>query len=532
MIWPPDYHAEVARRAQIDDAVMATADPVATAYRFYSKRPGRFVTDCCVTYDPRNAGTNRPTTMPFVMFQRQHDLIDELWLCVQTREPLLIEKTRDMGATWACAAFSVWMWLFQDGSSVGWGSRKEQLVDKLGDPDSIFEKIRIIIKNMPVYLVPEGLTQKTHLVYMKCINPLNGSTITGEAGDNIGRGGRKTMYFKDESAHYVRPELIEAALGDNTDVPIDISSVNGAGNLFYKRRHGGGTRVFIMDWRDHPAKNDAWYKKRKDKAVSEGLEHIFAQEVDRDYTAAVSGIFIPAKWVRACIDAHKKLGWTASGLIRVGLDPADDSIDRDRTARTTVHGNIATHCVSWAGEDTSVSAQWTWDHCLEVGADEYRYESNGVGAGIKGKTNELRLGNQLKPDVLKWTAGGGVVNPDAEYAKDKANEDMFADNIAQAWWLLRDRCRKTYRMIEGLETYPFDELFSIDSSTVEEMDELVTEMSQPLRVQDGHGLVRREPKQGPNSMKKRGIASPNRVDSLIIATAPIEDDSAAGVWGR
>jgi hypothetical protein len=26
----------------------------------------------------------------------------------------LIEKSRDMGATWVCCAFSVWMWLFVD----------------------------------------------------------------------------------------------------------------------------------------------------------------------------------------------------------------------------------------------------------------------------------------------------------------------------------------------------------------------------------------------------------------------------------
>src|SRR5690606_18584010 len=133
----------------------------------------------------------------------------------------------------------------------------------------------------------------------KLANNDNGATITGESGDNIGRGGRKSRYFKDESAHYERPELIEAALGDNTDVQIDISSVNGLGNVFHRRREAGVlwepgakiepgmTRVFIFDWRDHPEKTQEWYDRRKARAEREGMQHIFAQEVDRNYSAAV-----------------------------------------------------------------------------------------------------------------------------------------------------------------------------------------------------------------------------------------------------
>jgi hypothetical protein len=46
----------------------------------------------------------------------------------------------------------------------------------------------------------KGFVEKVHDNYMRIINPDNGATITGEAGDNIGRGGRTTMYFLDEWA--------------------------------------------------------------------------------------------------------------------------------------------------------------------------------------------------------------------------------------------------------------------------------------------------------------------------------------------
>lgn len=42
---------------------------------------------------------------------------------------------------------------------------------------------------------PKGFTEKVHDNYMRIINPDNGATVTGEAGDNIGRGGRTTSTF-------------------------------------------------------------------------------------------------------------------------------------------------------------------------------------------------------------------------------------------------------------------------------------------------------------------------------------------------
>jgi hypothetical protein len=59
-----------------------------------------------------------------------------------------------MGATWICAAFSVHAWIYSDGA-IGWGSRKEQLVDRLGDPSSIFEKIRLIVDYLPSFFLPD-----------------------------------------------------------------------------------------------------------------------------------------------------------------------------------------------------------------------------------------------------------------------------------------------------------------------------------------------------------------------------------------
>ncbi len=481
MNWPPDFPAEFERRKQVQQIINSTPSPIDTATSYYGNDCVAFIRDCCITYDPRNPAKGLPAKMPFIPFPKQVDLVGFILGLTDTEDDGLIEKSRDMGATWVCSAISVWMWLYRDGSAVGWGSRKEQLVDKLGDPDSIFEKIRMLIRSLPWYCLPEGFNEKKHLAYMKCINPANDSTITGEAGDNIGRGGRSSIYFKDESAHYERPELIEASLGDNTNVQVDISSVCGEGTVFHRKRMSDSVKTFIMDWRDHPAKTQEWYDKRKAKALDQGLGHVFAQEVDRDYAAAVEGVFIPAEWVRATLDAHLKLGIKPSGTKRAGLDVADEG--GDKNALIAMHGQVVTHIDQWSEGDTGVTSKRAWNYCIDNNIERLRYDSIGVGAGVKAKTNELlempeNAGVNL--EVIGFNAGAGVVNPDDEYSDDKTNRDMFSGAKAQAWWILRDRCHDTYKAVVQGKDIPDERIISIPSD-LEYADDLVSELSRPKK---------------------------------------------------
>src|SRR5712691_1550216 len=197
--WPVDYGREYRRR---DERLDSLSRDLWIAERERCRRsPIRFITDWVWTYDPRLAGTETTPLLPFVLFPRQQELVKFIYACLDARVSGLVEKSRDMGATWVCAAISVHLWLFWEGAAVGWGSRKAMSVDQIGRPDSIFEKIRIIIRKLPRELLPEKFSSKDHMSLMKIINPQNGNTITGEAGEDIGRGGRSLIYFKDESGH-------------------------------------------------------------------------------------------------------------------------------------------------------------------------------------------------------------------------------------------------------------------------------------------------------------------------------------------
>jgi hypothetical protein len=497
------------------------------ALEYYKTRPVEFINHWCDTFDPRNVFKGLPIRLPFILFTRQQELIQFLWACLQAEEAGLIEKSRDMGATWVCAAFSVWLWLFHPGSSVGWGSRKEALVDKLGDPDSIFEKMRMLIRGLPRFFLPEGFND-AHSSFMKIINPVTGSTITGEGGDNIGRGGRKSIYFKDESAHYERPEKIEAALSENTRVPIDISSVAGLGNVFHRKREAGvewigeiapgRTQVFIMDWRDHPDKNELWYRTRKEKAEAEGLQHVFAQEVDRNYAAAVEGIIIDLEWVRAAEDAHIKLGLSETGQWCSALDVADGG--GDSNAQASRQGIVLRELDEWGARDTGVTARRAIANVTNRGPIELQYDCVGVGAGVKSEANNLEDAGKLPRGLrlVPWNAGAGVLNPKGRvipHDRDSpTNEDFYTNLKAQGWWELRNRFYRTWRAVKEGAEYDPDSLISIDSglkrirALEKELCQVTASRGAKLKL-----VVDKTPE---------GTKSPNLADAVMMCYWPVK----------
>lgn len=530
--WPPDYASVFLRRQQALFNVLQDPSLVPGAVEYYSTRPIDFIMDWGITYDPRNAQHEMiPSLMPFCLFQRQAELVSFILALMKDQENGLVEKCRTMGATWVCGGISVWLWRFVPGAAVGWGSRKAHLVDKLGDPDSIFEKMRMFIDYMPRFLWPEGFSKKKHCLYMRIINPENGATITGEAGDNIGRGGRKLIYFKDEAAHYERPDKIEAALSETTRVQVDISSVNGNGNVFARRRQAGivwkpgdvckkgRVRVFIFDWRDHPALDDEWYATRREKFKLEGLLHVFEQEVNRDYSAAVERILIPAKWVRAAIDAHKKLGIRDDGLIYSGLDVAEEG--GDLNCYTRRKGVVLKQCVTWGEPDVGVTTKRVIHFMRIDGSKNLQYDSIGIGSAVKSTVNHLleTKGFEFLKEIsfCKWPASNSplwknrrIIEGDTTTA---TNGDFFANLKAQGGWHLRTRFQKTYDAIENGTVYRDDELISLDSS-MDELHALVAELSQPTYSPNGQGKIVID-------KKPDGTASPNRFDSVMMDYFPL-----------
>lgn len=512
---------------------------------YYRTRPHEFIEHWCDTYDPRNIGTDQPAFMPFLLFRRQRDLVTFLYQCYSLENDGLVEKCRAAGATWICCAFSVWAWLFQGGVSIGWGSRKEQLVDKLGDPDSIFEKMRMLIRGLPSFMKPSGFSDKDHMPFMRIINPASGATITGEAGPNIGRGGRKKLFFKDEASHYEQAEKIEAALSATTRVQIDISSVNGTGNVFHKRRKAGEvwtpfvpmnlkkTAVFIFDWRDHPHMTPQWHEEQRQSYVDRGLVHVFAQEVDRDYSASKVGIIIKRHWLDALIDAHLHPRLADLGLDDGAWSGAQDVADEggDLNAFSGRKGVVLKKLSKWGDGDTGFTTRHVVNLCTGLGPMVIQYDCIGVGAGVKAESNRLREADQMRRDLqwVPWSAAGKVLHPERRLVpKDRnspMNKDYYQNIRSQAWFEFARRAEYTYRVLLPAdheshiadEIIP-DDIISFDRAAIgkDMLDALFDELTQVTAAPNVAT--------GKMSINKKGDgdSSPNMGDSVIMNYWPIQ----------
>lgn len=550
--WPPADYAQVflERKARLGKL---RKDPklLGAAWTYYKTHPIEFINHWGVLFEPRELmDVNASALVPFIMFERQREFVQFVISLLEDAEGGLCEKSRDWGATWLCVWISIWLFLFRDGAAIGWGSQEGNDVDDLGNPSSIFEKIRIGLRNLPDVFRPEGFSFKHHMTQMRIVNPANGATIIGDVGDNIGRGGRTLIYIKDESAHYVHAEMIEAALSQNTRIQLDISSVHGTNTLFHRRREAGRewfpgakiekgmVRVFVADWRDHPAKTQEWYDTLRAKHEREGTLHILAQEVDRDYAAAVEGVIIPALWVKASIDSHLALGIAEDGAYGAALDIADEG--GDLNALTARRGIVLTHAEEWGGIDTGATARKAITLCKGMGELNLQYDTGGGwGAAIKAEQNRLIDDNKMPPNItlVPWNGGAEVKDPDKRVVPgDKnspKNKDYFHNFKAQAWWDLRRRFEITYRALNEPDfTWDTDDIISIPS-TLPLRYKIEKELSQPIWKPGGSSRLKLLVDKKPD-----GAKSPNLADSIVMNYFParakhaIRVPDAAMLWAH
>ncbi|MCK5601937.1 TerL protein [Candidatus Pacearchaeota archaeon] len=373
----PDYDLIYTERMKKLGWMDDNPDRIQMLKAHYADNPVDFINDWGMTFDPRNAEINLPTDIPFLLFDKQAEYLNWLMGIWQGREDGVVEKSRDMGVSWLCVAFAAWMWLFRPGTVVGFGSRKEEYVDKIGDPKSLFWKFRFFIDRLPVQLQPVGYSEKKHAAYMRIVNPENDSAVVGEAGDNIGRGNRTSIYFKDESAFYDHAEAIDAALSQTSNCKIDVSTPNGAGNPFYRKAHGGKIAKFVFDWRDDPRKDEAWYQRQCDT-----LDPIIvAQEIDRNYEGSVANAFIPAESVNAAA-LRGAFDVVVSGGLRVGVDVA--RFGDDKTVITFRRGKLLIKQVVMVKSSVTQVAGRVRMEIKTFGEDpeQIAVDTIGIGAGV------------------------------------------------------------------------------------------------------------------------------------------------------
>lgn len=452
------------------------------------------------THDPRFAPG--ATTLPFDLFRRQEEYL--LWRKERrlAGEQGLIDKSRDMGLTWLNVVDHAHCLVFEPGYKGAIGSRKQDLVDRKDDPDSIFHKLRFVIKTLPNWMRP-----RFESPFLKMRNLDNESVVTGEAGDNMGRGGRNSVYDVDEAAFIERPKLVDAAVSENCPVVFWTSTVNvwAPGNTFDQKINEGKIPVFVFDWRDDPRKDDNWYQKK----CSTLDPAIVASEIDRDRDANVTNNIIPSKYVRAAID----FPLARTREMRAGVDIADTGGDLTVMISGAFPRAQYVEVMRIEDVDPLKTADAVTLSAKEKQVKTIIYDPIGVGAGTGGQWRRDPLADF---NIIKFVASGSVTYTEDFSGRknytfypelDRHSNDAFENLVSEAWWMARIRFWKTYRVKYEGASYPDHELVSIPNDPT-----LVRELSQVLFKTDT-GKIRRESKK---EMAARGLKSPNHADALIM----------------
>lgn len=513
----PDWHAVLTWRANKLMAIRRKPECLPQLRAYYADHPAQFIIDWGMTYDPRNADIGQPTSIPFLLFAKQEEFCERFMAHWQARENWLAEKSRDLGFSWMAVCLGATLCLFRPGVTFGYGSRKAELVDKIGDNKSLFWKARYFLDNLPAEFRGEYEAPHMRINFMD-----TGSSMIGEAGDNIGRGGRASVYIVDESAYLEQQDSVDAALSQTTNCRLDVSSPNGPENSFArKRKRYPPSRIFTAHWRDDPRKDEAWYATQ----VADLEALVVAQELDLSYAAMAENVLIPSAWVQAAVDAHVKLGIEPTGKRTGAMDPADEG--KDTVGFCAGRGILIDLVDEWSGVggDLYDSTLKVFGLCDEHAIDSVTADADGLGSGVRGDARVINENRRAKGQrrilFSEWRGSGAVVDPEGQMIEGRVNKDTFRNAKDQAWWRLRLLFRNTFRALAG-QPYEPDEIISL-SSKMEKLDKLMIELSQPTygRNTTGKYVIDKAP---------NGARSPNLADAVMIRSQPGNDPLA--IWEK
>lgn len=485
------------------------------------------------TFNPKLVGGGTPW-IPMDLFPKQEESIRWFEERSRLKEDGHYAKSRDIGFTWMAGGYALHRWLFEDGYKANFGSRKAEYVDRIGDPDSIFEKIRMLYRALPVWMRPQRMQDNSMLL----INEDRGSIIRGEAGDDMGRGGRSTDYFFDEFAFVERADSVDAASVANADCRIFGSTVNGQGNLFFRKAHDGSMKErqkFRFHWTDDPRKvtgvitQDDGSTQTWEQATRLKMEkHKWASEYDIDYTASVEGICIEARWVEAC---KRIKGVLAARGIPLpiplnGVAGGDVGAGKAKSVLVSRFGPVVYPPTSWSDPDTVDTANRMLiaagsvkqkQNGFEGGVKSLRFDATGVGHGVGGVLKRSVSGISATAVLV-----GGLPDEDNIWPDGKNSKEKFANLKAESWWKCREAAKNTYEMLMFLTEpehadaieHRLDEILVLpaDSDSPDSLT-MNSQLSLVKWLTTVGGKIIIESK---DALAKRGISSPDHADALML----------------
>lgn len=238
---------------------------------------------------------------------------------------------------------------------------------------------------------------------------------------------------------------------------------------------------------------------------------------------------IKEDWFKACIDAHKKLGWEAKGAKTVGGDPSD--IGTDPFGYVARHGTVIQHIEEIQGDNGNRKMDEACKQAIAYGADSFGYDADGLGATLR--DNVSKAFAQKKTNIYAYKGSSEIWFPEAQFKSETAqlanstgslkNKDVLFNKKAQNTVNMAERIFKTWEAVVEGKYHDPDDLISFDSETIKpEMLEKIkaeacktpTKPASTVKFYTKAELRKGITLPDGNSLK---IPSPNLFDALVLS---------------
>lgn len=243
-----------------------------------------------------------PTEVPFILFPYQEEYVTEVWESiiegnkpVEKRKPwvltnVFIEKSRQMWISWVTSWLFLYWFLFHK-HKYSLISRTSDEVDSPWDMDSMFEKIRFMMRNLPDWMLPKGLSKEPWKDksnrFMNISDPNSQASITWKTATPWAwRWWTRNAIFMDEMASMQYASQINKSAWSNTPCRIYNSTPEWKLNEFYRMRvkaEEWDIKRLRYHWSEHPHYNQDWYAQKTKWMTKEEV----AQELEIDYETSL-----------------------------------------------------------------------------------------------------------------------------------------------------------------------------------------------------------------------------------------------------
>lgn len=261
-------------------------------------------------------------TMPFKLWPAQAEL---LWALLLNRLVLIL-KSRQLGVSWICCWYVLWLCFWQAGKLALLLSRGQD------EANEMLRRVRVLYERLPEWIRQAG--PAVVKLNMEEIAWSNGSRVQSlPASPGSGRSYTASVAIMDEAAFMAYASEVYTAMKPTIDAGgqlVILSTANGRANLFYtlceRAMKGLGGFVFrFLPWWVRPGRDTAWYAATEADAIDATLmKQEYPATPEEAFEATEVGAFLPsiALWDACRADVPPLDGHTPCVL---ALDAAESN---------------------------------------------------------------------------------------------------------------------------------------------------------------------------------------------------------------